>query len=94
MQWSNCAFKRLAISRDQFVRSEPKIADWEPVAGPTRKRSWQKEALIIGGSAGAGAGIGGIAGGKKGAAIGAASGGVAGLIYDIATRGKDKKKGS
>lgn len=83
------------VGRDQFVRSEPKIVDRKPVPEPTRKRSWQKEALIIGGSAGAGAGIGAIAGGKKGAAIGAASGGVAGLIYDIATRDKDnKKKGS
>jgi hypothetical protein len=53
-----------------------------------KKRTWQKEALIIGGSAGAGAAIGAIAGGKKGAAIGAISGGVAGTIYDIATRNK------
>ena len=49
-------------------------------------RSWQKEAIIIGGSTAAGAGIGAIAGGKKGAAIGAISGGVAGLIYDMKTR--------
>jgi hypothetical protein len=49
-------------------------------------RSWQKEALIIGGGTAAGAGIGAIAGGKKGAAIGAISGGVAGLIYDMKTR--------
>jgi hypothetical protein len=49
-------------------------------------RSWQKEAVIIGGGAAAGAGIGAIAGGKKGAAIGAISGGVAGLIYDLKTR--------
>jgi len=53
-----------------------------------RKRSLGREALIIGGSAGAGAGIGAIAGGKKGAAIGAASGGIAGLVYDLATRNK------
>jgi hypothetical protein len=60
-----------------------------PVAEPApRKRSWQKEALIIGGSAGAGAAIGAVAGGKKGAAIGAVSGGVAGLVYDLATRNK------
>ena len=49
-------------------------------------RSWQKEAIIIGGGTAAGAGIGAIAGGKKGAAIGAISGGVAGLIYDMKTR--------
>lgn len=53
-----------------------------------RKRSWQKEALIIGGSAGAGTAIGAVAGGKKGAGIGALSGGVAGLVYDLATRNK------
>jgi hypothetical protein len=56
-----------------------------PVA---KKRTWQKEALIVGGSAGAGAAVGAVAGGKKGAAIGAVSGGVAGLIYDLATRNK------
>lgn len=53
-----------------------------------RKRSLAKEALIVGGSAGAGAAIGGVAGGGKGAAIGAVSGGVAGLVYDLATRDK------
>jgi hypothetical protein len=63
----------------------------QPAPAPVvekKKRSWEKEALIIGGSAGAGAAIGAIAGGKKGAGIGAVSGGVAGLIYDIATRNK------
>lgn len=39
------------------------------------KRSWQKTALVIGGSAGAGAGVGALIGGKKGALIGAAIGG-------------------
>ena len=58
------------------------------VAQTTKKRSVAKEALIIGGSAGAGAAVGAVAGGKKGAAIGAISGGVAGLIYDLATRNK------
>lgn len=53
-----------------------------------RKRSWEKEVLIVGGSAGAGAAIGAVAGGKKGAGIGALSGGVAGLVYDLATRNK------
>jgi len=40
-----------------------------------RGRDWAKEALIVGGSAGAGAGIGALVGGKKGALIGAALGG-------------------
>ena len=69
-------------------------AAYEPAPRPRRAtgssesgtRSWQKEAIIIGGSTAAGAGIGAIAGGKKGAAIGAISGGVAGLIYDMKTR--------
>ena len=53
-----------------------------------RHRSWEKELLIIGGSAGAGAAVGALTGGKKGAGIGAAAGGVGGLIYDLATRKK------
>ena len=54
-----------------------------------QKRSWEQDALIIGGSAGAGTAIGAIAGGKKGAAIGASAGGIGGLIYDLATRNKE-----
>jgi hypothetical protein len=50
------------------------------------KREWGKEALIIGGSAGAGAGIGGLIGGKKGALIGAAIGGGGAALYRV---GKD-----
>jgi uncharacterized protein YcfJ len=52
------------------------------------KRPLEQEALIVGGSAGAGAAIGAAAGGGKGAGIGALSGGVAGLVYDLATRNK------
>jgi len=81
------------VTRTHFV--QPKtltVSDRGPVQtriseAPT-KRSLQKEALIIGGSAGAGAAIGAIAGGGKGAGIGALSGGIAGLVYDLATRNK------
>jgi hypothetical protein len=51
-----------------------------------RGRSWQKSALIIGGSAGTGAGIGGLVGGKKGAAIGAAIGGGGAALYEAVKR--------
>jgi hypothetical protein len=57
-----------------------------PVRQVRTPRSWQKSALIIGGSAGAGAGIGAAIGGKKGALIGAAIGGGAATVYDQATR--------
>jgi hypothetical protein len=53
-----------------------------------RKRTWQKSAMIIGGSAGAGALIGGVAKGKKGAGVGALAGGLGGLAYDLLTRNK------
>lgn len=76
------------VSRDQFVRSNPIIVEQRAEPQRPKRRSWEKEALIIGGSAAAGAGIGAVAGGKKGAAIGAASGGIAGLIYDLSTRNK------
>jgi hypothetical protein len=45
------------------------------------RRSWQKQVLVIGGSAGTGAGIGALIGGKKGAAIGAALGGGGAALY-------------
>ena len=50
------------------------------------KRSWQKSALLIGGSAGAGAGVGALVGGKKGALAGAAIGGGAAAIFDQVKR--------
>lgn len=50
------------------------------------ERSWQKSALIIGGSAASGAGIGGAVKGKKGALIGAAIGGGAASIYEATQR--------
>jgi hypothetical protein len=77
------------VSRDDVARA-PGIVETrqQPPRPSTNKRSWEKEVLIIGGSAGAGTAIGAIAGGKKGAAVGAAAGGVGGLIYDLMTRNK------
>ena len=78
-------------ARSRAVSTRSVVRDAAPVrseAPAKKQRTWQKEALIVGGSAGAGAAIGAVAGGKKGAAIGAVSGGVAGLIYDLATRNK------
>jgi hypothetical protein len=72
--------------------NRPAFVPPQSVAAPrrarpvVRKRSWEKEAMIVGGSAGAGTLIGALSGGKKGAAIGAAVGGVGGLVYDLATR--------
>jgi hypothetical protein len=53
-----------------------------PVRRVERKPSWQKRAIVIGGTAGAGAGIGALIGGKKGALIGAAIGGGGAAVVD------------
>lgn len=84
-----------SVPRTHFV--EPRSTSTPAVTTSTnaprveapKKRSWQKSAVIVGGSAGAGAAIGAVSGGKKGAAIGAVSGGVAGLVYDMVTRNKN-----
>ena len=49
-------------------------------------RSWQKTAMVIGGSTAGGAGVGALVGGKKGALIGAALGGGAASIYEATKR--------
>jgi hypothetical protein len=77
------------VTRDEITRA-PAVIEKQAEPAHADKRSWEKEAMIIGGSAGAGTVIGAVAGGKKGAGIGAAAGGVGGLIYDLITR--DKKK--
>ena len=64
----------------------PRVVARRAEPAHANKRSWEQEALILGGAAGGGAGIGALAGGKKGAGVGAAVGGVGGLIYDLATR--------
>ena len=51
-------------------------------SGARKSSSWQKRALVIGGSAGAGAGVGALIGGKKGALIGAAVGGGGAAVVD------------
>jgi len=73
--------------RDDVGRA-PAIVETRAEAPHAHKRSWEREVLIIGGSAGAGTAIGAIAGGQKGAAVGATAGGIGGLIYDLATRNK------
>ena len=90
LAYENAQPQAMPVAYRPMVQS----AAYEPATRPRRatrstesgNRSWQKEAIIIGGGTAAGAGIGAIAGGKKGAAIGAISGGVAGLIYDMKTR--------
>ncbi|MGH9795882.1 MAG: hypothetical protein ACRD5G_14020 [Candidatus Acidiferrales bacterium] len=57
-------------------------------APQTRRRSTERQVLIVAGSSGAGAAIGGLAGGGKGAAIGAIAGAVGGLIYNEHTKNK------
>jgi len=75
------------VSREDVARS-PAIVERRAAPQQAKTRSWEKEVLIVGGSAGAGGAIGALAGGKKGAAVGAAAGGVGGLIYDLLTRNK------
>ena len=68
------------------IQTSPRVVGRRAETAHKNKRSWEQEALIVGGAAGGGAGIGALAGGKKGAGVGAAVGGVGGLIYDLATR--------
>ena len=51
------------VSRAEVARS-PGIVERRAQAPQAKKRSWEREVLIIGGSAGAGTAIGALAGGK------------------------------
>jgi hypothetical protein len=84
-----------AVYTPQAVAPAPVYAPRAVVRQPPRAvstsarpagRSWQKTALVIGGSTGAGAGIGGLIGGKKGALIGAAIGGGSATLFEATKR--------
>jgi hypothetical protein len=75
------------VTRQQVVQ-DPRAMRYQTEPQHRNKPSWEKDALIVGGSAGGGALIGALAGGGKGAGVGAAAGGVGGLIFDLLTRNK------
>ena len=94
-----CGSGQRAIVRSTFVRGETvtrvacvgsgyRTATYRTARyrSEQRHRSWQKSALIIGGSTATGAGIGGLVHGKTGALVGAALGGGASSIYEGARR--------
>lgn len=74
--------ERVVSERPVVRRASTRVVSSE--ARP--RRTWQKSALLIGGSAGAGAGLGALMGGKKGALAGAAIGGGAAAIFDQVKR--------
>lgn len=75
------------VTRQQLVDAPaPAVVGRRAEPAHANKPGWEKDALIIGGSAGGGALVGALTGGKKGAGIGAAAGGVGGLIYDLVTK--------
>ena len=78
-----------AYATERVVAERPVIrraATQRVASDVASRRSWQKSALLIGGSAGAGAGLGALMGGKKGALAGAAIGGGAAAIFDQVKR--------
>lgn len=74
---------RRTATTEVITRSAPRRAT---TVAHSSGRSWQKTAMVIGGSSAAAAGIGAIFGGKKGALIGAAIGGGAGTLYEVNKR--------
>src|SRR4051812_24341357 len=78
-------------TREEVTRA-PAVIEKQPEPVHANKRSWEKEALIIGGSAGAGTVIGAGARGKKRAGIGAAPGGIRGVVFHRLTPAKKKMR--
>ena len=76
---------RAPVQEREIVNNQPESVR-EPEVVREDNHSWQKTAMIVGGSAAGGAGVGGIMGGKKGALIGAAIGGGAASIYEATQR--------
>jgi hypothetical protein len=75
------------VTRQQVIEA-PRAVRYQPEPRHTNRQPWERDALIIGGSAGAGALIGAAAGGRTGAGVGAAAGGIGGLIVDLLSRNK------
>ena len=80
---TNRVTPRRTVYRTAAPAQERVVVEREPVR---QKRTWQKTAMVIGGSSAAGAGVGGLIHGKKGALIGAALGGGAASIYEATKR--------
>jgi hypothetical protein len=83
--YAPAAYEPGPSARPAVVRTEAPVHTPTTEVVPERKpaRSWQKRAIVIGGSSGAGAGLGALIGGKKGALIGAAIGAGGGTIYEM-----------
>jgi len=83
--YQDAVYERVPEARPAGAQSDAPIPTRSTHVVRERKpaRTWQKRAVVIGGSSGAGAGLGALIGGKKGALIGAAIGGGAGTIYEL-----------
>jgi hypothetical protein len=70
------------VGQSRAVATIPRTTSAHVAHRSTKKTSWKKPAMVIGGSAGAGAGIGALIGGGKGALIGAAIGAGGAALYE------------
>lgn len=82
--------RRVAPAPRRVVYVEPEYRAVQS-APQVRRRSTERQVLIVAGSSGAGAAIGALAGGKKGAGIGAIAGAVGGLIYNEHTKNRQPR---